>query len=253
MVVSLAQISPKLSQDNFQKHFENIEKSIGKADVIVFPELSMNGYLLKDSVYEDAFDLEELKEFREKSKKIDIILGVALKVKHKIYNSSIYFSGGKVLHIHHKNHLPNYGMFQESRFYFAGESVEMFENRGSKIITVICEDLWSSEVVDIIASQKPDIVYVLANSPSRGFFKSGLEIENKWETFLKTTAMLSGAYVVFCNRTGFEDGLGFWGGSRIIEPNGKVVNIAKKFKEDLIFTKLNHQISFTQKYLLRIE
>ncbi len=252
MKIALAQISPKLKR-NLSLHIEKIESVIEKASLILFPELSLNGYLLKDSVYEDAFSINELSIFKDYSQKIDIIVGVALKEGHKIYNSSIYFSKGEIKHIHRKNHLPNYGMFQESRFYFAGDKIEVFEVDNRKIITIVCEDLWSSKIIDKISEYKPDIVYVLANSPARGFYKDGFQIEEKWNSLLATTSILSGAYTIFCNRVGFEDGLGFWGGSRVIEPNGKIALKAKLFEEEILFAKLDHKLSYTEKYLLRIE
>jgi omega-amidase len=64
-------------------------------------------------------------------------------------------------------------------------------------------------------------------------------------------AVLSGGYVAFCNRVGFEDGLGFWGGSRIINPKGEVEIKAAYFEEELIECELNHKLTFTQKYFLR--
>jgi len=160
MKIALAQISPKLSRDNFDLHENAIREVSSMADVIVFPELSMNGYMLMDSVYEDAFLLGELALFEELSSDIDIIIGAATKEEHKIYNSALYFSEGKLISIHHKNNLPNYGMFQESRFFFAGDSLKSFQTQFGKAMMVVCEDLWSSKIIDEISVQKPDIVYV---------------------------------------------------------------------------------------------
>ncbi len=129
MKIVLSQISPKLSRDNFDLHENAIREVSDIADVIVFPELSMNGYMLMDSVYEDAFLLGELSLFEELSNDIDIIIGAATKEEHKIYNSALYFSEGKLLGIHHKNNLPNYGMFQESRFFFAGDTLKSFQTK----------------------------------------------------------------------------------------------------------------------------
>lgn len=253
MKIALAQISPKLSRDNFDCHENAIREVSDIADVIIFPELSMNGYMLMDSVYEDAFLLSELSLFEELSYKIDIIIGAATKEEHKIYNSALYFSEGKLISIHHKNNLPNYGMFQESRFFFEGDTLKSFQTRFGKVMMVVCEDLWSSKIIDEIATQKPDLVYVIANSPSRGFGEGELEIEKKWRRILSTAAILSGAYVMFCNRVGFEDGLGFWGKSMIINSEGIVEESAKMFERDMIIGTLDHQLSKVQKYLLRTD
>ncbi len=254
MKISLSQIAPKLSRDNFNKHLEQIELSKKNgSDLIVFPELSLNGYMMMDLVFEDAYKSEELNLFKKASLEIDILLGVALRDGHKIYNSAIYFSKGKILNIHHKNVLPNYGMFQEARFFFSGNTLESFESDFGTAISVICEDLWSANIIEKIVSIKPDIVYVLSASPARVFENDGLGIEKQWDSILKTTANLSGAYVVFVNRVGFEDGLGFWGGSRVIDANSSIELKAPLFEESLVSIELSHKISQTKKYLLRIE
>ncbi len=253
MKFSLAQIKSKLSKDNIEKHIFYIKKAIdANSNIVIFPELSLNGYSLMDLVYEDAFSIDELGEFVFLSKKIDIILGLALREKHKIYNSSIYFSKGEITHIYHKNSLPNYGMFQEARFFFVGEGLDSFETRYGSAVMVICEDLWNSKIIDKIVSMKPDIVYVLSASPARGFNTKELEIEQTWSHILSTTAGLSGAYVVFANRVGFEDGLGFWGGSRVVDPKGALVKKAVLFEEEFLSIKIDKKLSYTQKYFLRL-
>lgn len=253
MNIAIAQISPKLSRDNFILHEEIITKVKSQADIVIFPELSLNGYMLMDSVYEDAFLLREMQHFEALSEGIDIVLGAATKEEHRIYNSALYFSEGKLLSLHHKNHLPNYGMFQEARFFFKGEGLKFFETKFGKTAMVVCEDLWSADIVNQIASKKPDLVYVIASSPARGFGEDGLEIEKKWNDILSATAVFSGAYVVFSNRVGFEDGLGFWGGSKVVNPAGKIESSAKLFEKDILISAMDHNLSSMQKYLLRID
>ncbi len=254
MKLSISQISPKLSRDNIKKHIKMIDLAIkNDSDLVVFPELSLNGYLMMDLVFEEAYDVDELDIFKAKSKEIDILLGVALREEHKIFNSAIYFSNGEILHIYHKNILPNYGMFQEARFFFAGKDIESFECGFGTAVCVICEDLWSAKTVEKIASLKPDIVFVLSASPARVFEDNGLMIQKQWRSILETTANLSGSYVIFANRVGFEDGLGFWGGSRVIDANGKAELKLPLFEESLMDMELSHKISENRKYLLRIE
>ena len=251
MIVTLSQISPKLSRDNFDMHENEIKKVIGKSDVIVFPELSMNGYTLMDSVYEDAFMLDEFAMFENLSQDIDIVLGAVTKESHKIYNSALYFSKGKLLSIHHKNNLPNYGMFQEARFFFEGDSMAMFDTKFGKTMMLVCEDLWRSSTIDVVATQKPDVLFVIANSPARDFSDGMLGIEKQWTRILSTTAILSGAHVIFTNRVGFEDGLGFWGGSKVINPNGKIEKQAVLFEKEQLSIRIDRNLSSVQKYLLR--
>ena len=251
MRLTIAQISPKLKKatvDEFAKYLENIDK---KSDLVVFPELALNGYLLKDAVYEDAYRLDEIEEFAKLSQKCDLVFGAVLKENHKIYNSAFYCSSGKILKIHKKTALPNYGLFQEARFFFRGESIDSFDTEFGKIFIVICEELYDAHIIAKISDEKPDMVLVISNSPSRGFENEGLLIQKQWESLLCSTALLSGANVVFVNRVGFEDGLGFWGGSCVVNPKAKVTQRAKLFEEEIWSVEIDSKLSDTQKYLLR--
>lgn len=252
MNITLAQISPKLSPDNISKHLEIIKKFKDSSDVILFPELSLNGYLMMDLVFEDSFELDDLDSLKEASCDVDILVGLALREDYKIYNAGIYFSGGEILHIHKKNILPNYGMFEEARFFFKGSEIESYKSKFGVTVTLICEDLWNSKVIDRVVNLNPSIIYVMANSPARGFNESDkLLIENKWEALLKSLAILSGAYVIFINRVGFEDGVGFWGKSKIISPNSEIKIEAKAFEEDYLTFKLEDFLLSREKYFLR--
>ncbi len=255
MKVALAQISPKLSPENFDLHYAEIEKAISAgAKLVVFPELSMNGYMLMDSVFEDAFSLEALKCFEEWSSEIDIVIGAATKEAHRIYNSALYFSKGSLLTIHHKKQLPNYGMFQEARFFFKGEHFTCFTTPFGRVMMVVCEDLWHGETIEEISKEKPDMVIVIANSPSRDFSTNGLlGIQKQWMRILSTTVILSGAHLLFVNRVGFEDGMGFWGGSMVLDPSGKVVEDASLFKRELLFGEIELRQAAIRKYQLRGE
>ncbi len=249
MKVCLAQVSPKLNRSNIEMHLQEIKSC--NADVIVFPELSLNGYLLQDKVYEDAFSLEELDCFVQASHNIDIVLGCALRQNHRIFNAGIYFSKGEVLHVHHKVHLPNYGMFEEARYYFKGDSIEFFKTAYGYTALVVCEDLWRAESIAELSSKKPELIYVLANSPVRDFKENGLLIKEQWEAILKTTALLCGAYVVFVNRVGFEDGIGFWGSSMIITPSGEKEAELEGFQAETKSFELNRQLHFAQKQIIK--
>lgn len=252
MKIYLAQISPKISKENTDTHIRLIKEAIKKgADTIAFPELSLNGYKMMDSVVENSYRPAELNLFKELSQKIDIILGVALREENAIYNAALYFSKNSLLHIHKKNILPNYLMFEEARFFFKGEEILSFETKFGKTVTIICEDLWSSSSIEKLSKLSPDLIYVLANSPARDFEESGLLIEQKWDALLKTASILNGAYTIFINRVGFEDGMGFWGGSRIISPDARVLYSMERYEEAFELLTLDMQITKNQKYLLR--
>jgi predicted amidohydrolase len=219
MKVALIQSSPKLSRANLAEVLKLVDDN-KDADVVVFPELSLSGYLLQDKLYEDAWKIEELSDLAHASLQCDIVIGAALWDNNNIYNSALYFSQGALLHIHHKNHLPTYGMFEEGRYFRAGNELASFSTPHGNAIMVICEDVWRAESIAAIAASDAEVVYVLAASPARDFSDEGISIESQWDALLKSTALLSHNYVVFINRVGFEDGLGFWGGSRVFSPMG---------------------------------
>jgi len=232
MIVTLIQNAPTLSKT---KNIQKIKQEIAKyhnSDLLIFPELSLNGYGLKDGVFDNYFQKSEILDL-VKDVRQDIILSCAFLDNNKIYNSALYISKSKILHVHHKNYLPNYTLFQEARFFSKGKKLSSFDTMFGKMMIVICEDLWSSKTIHRISKQSPDVVVVVSASPSRNFDEK-LLIQEQWDSILKTTSLLSRAYCLFVNRVGFEDGLGFWGGSKVILPNSTTLKECKLFKEDAL-------------------
>jgi predicted amidohydrolase len=227
MKIAIAQIAPKLSPFNLQKHKNFIEKT--EADLVVFPELSMNGYKIKDALLEDAFNLDFFDDLKFDK---DVILGAATKEGGRVYNSAIYLGKEKI--IYHKKHLPTYGVFEEGRFFFRGSEFKSFNTKFGKSTIFICEDVFSSDAFEFVSKEKHDLIIVISASPAREFKNNSLLIEEQWDALLKSLAILSGGYVVFANRVGFEDGLGFWGGSKVILPDGKISHSCELFKENIL-------------------
>jgi len=247
MKIEIYQTSPKLKR-NLDEVLEIVKNS--QSDLVLFPELALNGYKIKDALFEDAFYLDELNDLKVLSQSKDICIGVALKEGHKIYNTSIYFKNGEAI-IYKKQHLPTYGVFEEARFFFAGSESFCFDTKFGKTAMFICEDMFSGDILNFIAQEKPDLLLVLANSPAREFKSESLLIQDNWYSVIKTASLLSGAYTLFSNRVGFEDGLGFWGGSVIVTPKGEIEKQAQLFEMDTIDSKLNKKLSSIQKYYLR--
>ena len=223
MRITLAQTSPKLNRSNLGEMVDIIKAYKDESDLIVFPELSLNGYLLQDKLYEDAWELSELSELQELSKEIDIVAGAALRDGDGFRNAGLYYSKGKLLNQHNKVHLPNYGMFEEARYFSAGDEFESFSVEGKKVSMLVCEDLWHKSIHHDIVKENPDLVVALVASPARGFNDDGLDIQKQWYEIIKTVAKEANTKLVFVNRVGFEDGLGFWGGSCILDENAKTV------------------------------
>ena len=139
--LALAQISTKLGdvQANLDKHLELIDEAKKQqADLIVFPELSLTGYVLQDLVASVAHKPTEddavFTHLLKASQDLDIMIGfVDEDDRHRFFIASVYLSGGKVLHVHHKVYLPTYGLFDEGRFFAWGDSVRSFDTRFGRV------------------------------------------------------------------------------------------------------------------------
>ncbi|MCW8894240.1 nitrilase-related carbon-nitrogen hydrolase [Sulfurimonas sp.] len=231
MRVTLAQTSPKLNRSNLDDIVAIIKQFSDESDLIVFAELSLSGYSLQDKLFEDAWDINDLDVLKSLSLHVDIAVGAAIKDENDFRNAALYFSKGKLLSSHYKVHLPNYGMFEEARYFKAGDIFESFESSYGKISMLVCEDLWHKSVhVDLI-NENPDYILALVASPARGFTNNGLEIEDKWHEIIKTVAKECNAKLIFVNRVGFEDGLGFWGGSCIIDEKSNIMYKLPKYEK----------------------
>ena len=224
MKVTLAQTSPKLNRINLDETVEIIKKFQDESDLIIFPELSLNGYSLQDKLFEDAWKIEELEILNELSMEIDIVVGGAIRDSKVFRNSALYFSKGKLLSQHNKVHLPNYGMFEEARYFAPGNVFEGFQTQYGKMSMLVCEDLWHAGVHHQLFEENPDYILALVASPARGFTDEGLLIEDQWYSLLKSAALHCNSKMIFVNRVGFEDGLGFWGGSCIIDSDAQMLH-----------------------------
>jgi predicted amidohydrolase len=231
MRITLAQIAPKLNRSNLQEAISIISAYKDESDLIVFPELSLNGYMLQDKLYEDAWLIDELNIFKDLSLDIDIVVGAAIRDGDNFRNAALYFSKGKLLSNHYKVHLPNYGMFEEARYFLAGDVFESFLNNELKISMVVCEDLWHKSVHKDLINENPNYIIALVASPARGFSDDGLEIEDKWYEIVKSVAKECKAKLIFVNRVGFEDGLGFWGGSCIVDENAQIIHKLPRYEK----------------------
>ncbi len=230
MRVTLAQSAPKLNRSNLQVIIEIITKYKDESDLIVFPELSLNGYLLQDKLYEDAWRIDELSELKQLSNEVDIVVGAALRDEDLFRNAALYFTNGELLSQHNKVHLPNYGMFEEARYFEAGDIFESFKVKDKKISMLVCEDLWHKSVHSDLIHENPDLIIALVASPARGFNNDGLDIQEQWYSIIKQVSKECNAKLIFVNRVGFEDGLGFWGGSCIVDENSTIVHKLDNYK-----------------------
>jgi len=232
--LALAQCAPALGdlKDNLDLHLELTQQAITEgADMVVFPELSLTGYLLKDLVPEVAMTLDDarLAPLFELSKRIDIATGVVLKSDDfRYYNAALYLSGGEVKHVHRKVYLPTYGMFDEQRYFAPGDRIRAFDVAGVRAGMLVCEDMWHLSSAYLLFVQGVSLLLCISSSPGRGVLANAdADVApgsvGSWNDLLQTVAEYTTSYVAYVNRLGYEDGVNFWGGSCVFGPDGQMV------------------------------
>lgn len=244
--VALAQIKPKLGclADNMALIEAAIDQGItAGADLVVFPELGLTGYFLKDLVPEVALRLDapQIERLKALSKRISIAIGlVEVSADYRFFNTAIYLEAGEIRHVHRKVYLPTYGLFDEQRYLARGERFRAFDTRFGRVGMLICEDMWHLSSSYILAMDNATTLICLSSSPGRGI--SGTESlgsSTAWQKLTSTTAMFLNCRVLYCNRVGYEDGINFWGGSEVIAPSGEVTHRAALLEEDFLVAKVD--------------
>jgi len=249
-IIALAQIDPVLGNitRNIGKHIEIADKAIQLgAHLVVFPELSLTGYSIKDMNWDLSVNVAQdpsvFKPLIEKSKAISIIAGaVEEDDRFGLYNSALLFEDGHVRSIHRKVYPPTYGMFEEMRYFNRGTKAEPVDTRCGRLGVLICEDLWHIPLAYILAQAGAQIIIALVASPTRlGGREEKLQNAVVNSENHRAYARLLTTYVVFCNRVGFEDGVNFWGGSSVVGPDGETVASGKLFEEDLVLANIDER------------
>jgi predicted amidohydrolase len=253
-IVALAQCYPRLGdvRANLEIHLDAVRNAaVRDASLIVFPELSLTGYFLKDQVPDVALRLDSpvVGALRDVSREtqVDVVAGLVLESdRHRFYNASVYLSAGEVVHVHRKVYLPTYGLFDEQRYVAAGDRFRAFDaplagrtTRPWRAGILICEDLWHPSAAALLARQGVDLFICPSASPGRGVLQGeGLGTAGSYDVMTRTYAQLFTSYVIYCNRTGYEDGVGFWGGSRVVGPEGTVIGQLPGAEDTVLFHTL---------------
>jgi predicted amidohydrolase len=254
IVVALAQMAPRLGDvpANLDRHLELIDRAVGGgAALVVFPELSLTGYFLKDLVPEVALreQSEELHRLAGATRGIDVVAGCVLESDDaRFYNASLYLSGGRIEHIHRKVYLPTYGLFDEARYLSQGDRFRTFAAplaaaappRAWRAGVLICEDMWHPTAPGLLARQGIELFLCPSASPGRGVVRGhALGTARSYDSMTRTYAQLFTSYLLYCNRVGFEDGVGFWGGSRAVGPDGRLLDDPAGSDECLVLHRID--------------
>jgi len=240
--VALAQISCKREDkaENMKKMTEMVQKAKKQAaELIIFPELSLTGYVVKDQIYELAETIPgpstKAIENLARRFKTHIVFGMpelSEKAQATIYNAAVLVGPEGLVGKYRKMHLPTHSVFEEKRYFRPGYQTAVFDTELGKIGLIICYDIFFPEVSRLTRLKGAQLIVCISASPSvrRAFF----------ETLTAARAIENAAYLAYVNLVGIEDGLQFWGGSRLIGPQGKVLVQAKYDEEDLVSCEVDY-------------
>jgi predicted amidohydrolase len=257
--VALAQLAPHLGEvdANLELADSWLRRSAeAGARLAVFPELALTGYLLSDLVPEVAMPAGDrrLAELSRHAPGMLVAIGFVEETEeHRYANSAALLLDGKLLGLHRKVYLPTYGLFDEGRFTRPGDSIrthEVGEPLG-RIGLSVCEDFWHPSLPMLQAQDGAALLVNVAAGPARApGSAAGLRAIAGWHRMLDTYALLGTAAIAFCNRVGNEEGLTFWGGSRLLGADGSVLAEGPLYEEALVVGELETDDLRMQRYQL---
>jgi NAD+ synthetase len=230
--------------------------------VIQFPETATSGYYVEGAVRELALTAGALATELDEAYRhacaddgrapvtVDVIVGFYERWRETLYNSAAYLTIGLadgppvVRHVHRKNYLPTYGMFDEERFVERGTDLRAFETPWGRAALLICEDAWHSLSGTIVALDGAQAVFVLSAAPARGLGGRddggpGPANVARWERLVRDLADEQGVFACYANLVGTEGGKRFFGGSLVVGPGGDVRVRAPVWDEHLVVATLD--------------
>jgi predicted amidohydrolase len=241
--IALAQIAPRLGdlEANLTRHHALLDEArTGGAGLVVFPELGLTGYLLQDLAAEVAMrpDDPRMAGLAAATRGLSAVVSfVEESTDHRLFIAAALLEDGALRHIHRKVYLPTYGLFDERRFFAAGDVLRAVPSRlGVGVGLAVCEDFWHVSTAQLLALGGAQLLINVSSSPGRDLAASnevGLGTATSWRTLMRTYAQLTTSFVVFCNRVGVDESFSFWGGSEVIGPTGAALFSAPMFDEGL--------------------
>ena len=247
--VGLGQLAPALGRvdENLAAHEAMIDgaRSAG-VNLLVFPELGLTGYLLQDLNAEVAMAADDprLAALAKRAGPMSTVVGFVERAPdEQLLIAAALMEDGEVRHVYRKSYLPNYGLFDERRFFGAGTQLRAVDSRlGVRLGLCICEDFWHLPVPYLLALDGAQVLGNISSSPGRDVAattEGGLGTAQSWSTIMRAYAQLTTTFVVFVNRVGVDESVTFWGGSQVIDPAGDVVFAAPLLQSGLFTAEID--------------
>src|ERR671938_1935599 len=240
MRVALAQINTTVGDiwGNVEKMVNTLERATDSgAELVAYPELTIPGYPPEDLRMRRSFigeNMRSLHEFAGRGPENVVAAAGFVDLSADLYNACALASGGEVLHRYHKRYLPNYGVFDENRYFREGSGAPILDLGDALVGVSVCEDIWyPGGPAREQALGGASVLLNINGSPyhrRKGAFR---------ERMLSVRASDNGCYVVWCNQVGGQDELVFDGHSVVFDPEGNLISRARQFEEDLLFVDLH--------------
>jgi predicted amidohydrolase len=240
--LALGQISCK--RENKEGNFQKIESLTLKAkeqgaDLAIFPELSLSGYVVRDQLYELAETIpgptvEKVEKLAKKTG-MHIIFGMpelSEKTQATIFNTAVLVGPEGLIGKYRKMYLPTHSIFEEKRYFRPGYQTASFQTDLGNIGLCICYDIFFPEVLRLTRLKGAQLIVCISASPAvrRSYF----------ETLTCARAIENTAYLAYVNLAGIQDGLQFWGGSRLVSPSGDILAKAVYDEEDFVICEVDY-------------
>jgi predicted amidohydrolase len=234
--LALGQISSQ--REDKERNLRKIEEVTLRAkeqgaELVIFPEMCLTGYVVKDQLYELAETIPgpSTKKVEALARKTGayVVFGMPTlseKTKATMYNTAVFVGPKGLIGIYHKRYLPTHSVFEEKRYFRPGYQTASFDTPIGSIGLCICYDLFFPEIARLTRLAGAKLIISISASPSvrRSYF----------EILTAARALENTAYLAYVNLVGVEDGLQFWGGSRLVSPAGDILAKAKYDEEDLV-------------------
>jgi predicted amidohydrolase len=208
------------------------------ADLVVFPELTLHGYALGHIEADGSLRAEDPRLAALTEPGPDVLVGFHEDGGVRRYNAAAYLSRHAAGHLHRKLYLPNYLVWEERKHSSPGQSLRAFDTDVGRMATLICNDAWQPVLPWLAAQDGAEVLLIPANS-GVGLGPESLDVIDYWSELLRFIARMQQCWVVFCNRVGTEAGARFWGGSRVLNPDGDVVAEAPLWEPDLLVVDID--------------
>ncbi|MGH2913380.1 MAG: nitrilase-related carbon-nitrogen hydrolase [Solirubrobacteraceae bacterium] len=241
MRIALAQCDCSLGEvdANLERMLQLTDQAVSqRADLVVFPELAAHGYWLGQLPHGAAVSALDPRLARLASAGADVLVGFHEDGGVRTYNSAAYLSGGQTLHVHRKLYLPNYLQWEERKHYSPGQSLRAFDTGHGRAAVLICYDAWQAPLPWLAAQDGAELLLIPTNSAADDDSEA-LHTIDHWCELLPFIARSQQCWVVFVNRVGTEAGTRFWGGSRVLAPDGELLAQAPLWEPALVTVEVD--------------